>query len=61
VTVPFHVEKLYALVFCAFPVETEVVPPLIIETLLRAHRGHPRITIRIQKILHMQFVMGNTD
>ena len=61
VTVPFHVEKLHALVCCAFRVEIEMVPSLKIETLPRAHRSHPGITIRIQEIPHMQFFMGNIN
>jgi hypothetical protein len=38
-----------------------MVPSLKIETLPRAHRSHPSITIRIQEIPHMQFFMGNIN
>ncbi len=55
-TVPLHVEKLRALVFRTLRMEVKVVPPLEVETLSRAHRGHPSITIRIQKTPHMQFI-----
>jgi len=56
-----HVEKLHALIFRTFRMEIEVVPSLKIETLPRPDRGHPSITIRIQKIPHMQFVLGNIN
>jgi hypothetical protein len=38
-----------------------MVPSLKIETLPRAHRSHPGITIRIQEIPHVQFFMGNIN